>query len=49
VSNLSEELFFQLKGPTAVGPGQGCQVANVGALQHHLHTPHYLVSGGISI
>lgn len=33
-----EELFFQLEGPAAVGPGWGRQVTNVGTLQHHLHT-----------
>ncbi len=40
VTNLLEELFFQLEGPAAVGPGRGRQVTNVGTLQHHLHTRH---------
>ncbi len=38
MSDLLEELFFQLEGPAAVGPGWGRQVTDVGTLQHHLHT-----------
>lgn len=36
-SDLSEELLLQLERPLAVGAVVCCQVANVCALQHHLH------------
>ena len=37
-THLAEELFLQLVGPALMGLQVGCQVPNVGTLQHHLHT-----------
>ena len=38
LSNLAEELFFQLIGPALVGLRGCCQMPYVRTLQHHLHT-----------